>query len=146
MGRQISYLALAAPARILGSIEIKWGISFNWDWLKHFREYLVSVSQETQNFSYNFWLVYFNGIFPQFHLFRSLSPPTPHLFLNTPVIKDKGVGFFHYLNCVNSLSSHLVSLYQYFSYTKNHILLNILKFWKGNSATWDGNSATSSDF
>ena len=48
---------------------------------------------------------------------------TPHLFHSTPVIKDKKVEIFHYLNCINSLSSHLVSIYQ--SYTINDILLNI---------------------
>ena len=59
IGRQISYLALVAPARILGSIEIKWGSSFKWDRLlwKHFKEWLVSMAQETQNISYNFLLV-----------------------------------------------------------------------------------------
>ena len=29
MGKQISYLALVAPARIMGSIEIKWGSALN---------------------------------------------------------------------------------------------------------------------
>ena len=44
---------------ILGSIEIKWGIGFIWDRLlqKHFREWLVSVSEEIQNFYHNFSLV-----------------------------------------------------------------------------------------
>ena len=31
MGKQISYLASVALARILGSIEIKWGTHFKWD-------------------------------------------------------------------------------------------------------------------
>ena len=40
-----------------------------------------------------------------------------HLFPNIPVIKDKRVQVFHYLNlnCINLLSSQLVSLYQSFS-------------------------------
>ena len=41
-----------------------------------------------------------------------------HLFPDIPVIKDKRVKFFHYLNlnCINYLSSHyLVSVYQSFS-------------------------------
>ena len=29
MGREISHLAFAVPARILGSIEIKWGSALN---------------------------------------------------------------------------------------------------------------------
>ena len=44
-----------------------------------------------------------------------LDPYCPlysHLFTNTPVVKDKRVEFFHYLNCIKSLSSHLVSMYE----------------------------------
>ena len=128
MRTKISYLVLVAPARILGSIEIKWGVGFKWDRPK---QDLVSVSKETQNFPYNFSMVLI-----QWHIWHfpnsiyldpypSLPPfiPQPHLFPNTPVIKDKRVEFFHYLNCINSLSSHLVSIYQ--SYTINDILLNI---------------------
>ena len=47
---KIFYLASGASAKILGSVEIKWGISFKWDRLKHFRDSLVSVSQEKQLF------------------------------------------------------------------------------------------------
>ena len=45
-------------------------------------------------------------------------PLPQHLFPNIPVIKDKRVEFFHYLNlnCINSLSSHyLVLVCQSFS-------------------------------
>ena len=74
----------------------------------------MSVSQKTQKFSYNFSLV---GIKSMAYFRDSiyLDPYCPlysHPFPNIPAVKGKRVEFFHYLNCIKSLSSHLVSMYE----------------------------------
>ena len=74
MGRKPFYAASGASARILGSIEIKWGISFNeidWNTLG-----IVSVSQETQSIKS---MAYFpDSIYlDPYHPLPSISSLTP---------------------------------------------------------------------
>ena len=93
-------------------LNFEYGTEHVW---KHIRERLVSaVSQKKQKFSYNFSLV---GIKSMAYFRNSiyLDPYCPlysHLFPNIPAVKSKKVEFFHYLNCIKSLSSHLVSMYE----------------------------------
>ena len=127
--REICHLAFVVPARILWSIEIKWGTALSeyrllW---KLIRERLVSVSQKTQKFSDNFSMV---GIKSMAYFCDSiyLDPYCPlysHLVTSTPVVKDKRVEFFHYSNGIVFIITFSISVR-----TINYILLNILKFFK----------------
>ena len=71
----------------------------------------VSVIRNTKRFVQLFTGIMSMADFPDSIYLDPYCPLTPHLFHNTPVIKDKKVEIFHYLNCINSLSSHLVSIY-----------------------------------
>ena len=109
MLRQISHLVFVVSARILGSIEIKWGSALNEAIVVSF-----SITKAQKSSSYNFLLV---GIKSTAYFLNSIYldpyfPLSSQLFTNTVVIKDKGVELCHYLNCINSLSSYLGLMYQ----------------------------------
>ena len=120
---------------------------------KYFRERLVSISmvsesQETQNFFYNSSLVLSQmAYFPDFIYLYSYRPLLfPHRFPNTPVIKDKSWVFSLLKLRKFFIIAFSINISVFFSNTINRILLNILKFWKGKSVTWDDNSVTCNDF
>ena len=81
-------------------------------------------------------------IFTWLHLFRSFSPPPPtHLFLNTPMIKDKRVLSFLLLKLHKFfIITFRIDISAIYSYAINCILqkflkfLNFWSFWKGNLA------------
>ena len=120
---------------------------------EYFRERLVSismvsVSQETQNVFYNSSLVLSQmAYFPDFIYLDSYRPLLlPHRFPNTPIIKDKSWVFSLLKLRKFFIITFSINISVFFSNTINCILLNILKFWKGKSVTWDDNSVTCNDF
>ena len=85
------------------------------------RSNLVIIRECPQNNVIHILRYFKNSPLIPFHLFRppSLHPST-HLFLKTPLIKDKwGTEFLCKNSSPDSLSYLLVSIYVFFTYTKN---------------------------